>query len=129
MRKQVLLVDDDREDRDIFLMALREAGDLFDCLTCGNGIECLKLLESGLQPHAILTDINMPMMNGFELVTNLKARPDYKQIPVFVLSTPSNPDTVKQFRQLGAEQFVTKPTSFRELVNFIQSAFRFQMAT
>lgn len=129
MRKQVLLVDDDREDRDIFLMALREAGDLFDCLTCGNGIECLKLLESGLQPHAILTDINMPMMNCFELVTNLKARPDYKQIPVFVLSTSSNPDTVKQFRQLGAEQFVTKPTSFRELVNFIQSAFRFQMAT
>lgn len=129
MRKQVLLVDDDREDRDIFLMALREAGDLFDCLTCGNGIECLKLLESGLQPHAILTDINMPMMNGFELVTNLKARPDYKQIPVFVLSTSSNPDTVKQFRQLGAEQFITKPTSFRELVNFIQSAFRFQMAT
>ncbi|HEY1032429.1 MAG TPA: response regulator [Flavipsychrobacter sp.] len=129
MRKQVLLVDDDREDRDIFLMALREAGDLFDCLTCGNGIECLKLLESGLQPHAILTDINMPMMNGFELVTNLKARPDYKQIPVFVLSTSSNPDTVKQFRQLGAEQFVTKPTSFRELVHFIQSAFRFQMAT
>ncbi len=129
MRKQVLLVDDDREDRDIFLMALREAGDLFDCLTCNNGIECLKLLESGLQPHAILTDINMPMMNGFELVASLKNRPDYRQIPVFVLSTSSNPDTVKQFHQLGAEQFVTKPTSFRALVNFIQTAFQMQMAT
>jgi len=87
-----------------------------EIVEAANGFEALKTL-----PHhkfdAILTDINMPDINGLELVSFLKNHPIYKSIPIMVISTESTAEDRKRAAALGVEEYLSKPFEAPELVD------------
>ncbi len=106
--KKILLIEDDHNDRFFFMNALSkiENTTLYD--TAQNGQEALDKLESALiLPDIIFTDINMPLMDGIECLTEITNRPQLKHIPVVVLS--SDTDKIDVVRNLGAKAFIKKP--------------------
>ena len=111
---KILVVEDSPSTR-TFLATILESGTAVDDLEvveAGSGFEALKML-----PHhkfdAILTDINMPDINGLELVSFLKNHPLYKSIPIMVISTESTLEDRKRAAALGAEEYVVKPSPDR----------------
>jgi CheY-like chemotaxis protein len=90
MRQTILVVDDNRDIRDTLAIAL---GDKFSVVCASNGKEALELLLGGLAPRLVILDLNMPEMNGWELIDALEAHPELKGIEVLVLSsTPTLSD-------------------------------------
>jgi two-component system chemotaxis response regulator CheY len=115
---KILLVEDSASMRS-YLANIIESGtedDGVEIVEAANGFEALKLL-----PHhkfeAILTDINMPDINGLELVSFLKNHPIYKAIPIMVISTESTAEDRKRAAALGAEEYLAKPFEAPELVD------------
>src|SRR5512142_1794877 len=114
---KILVVEDSSSMR-AFLTTIIEGGtesyDL-DIVEASSGFEALKAL-----PHhkfdAILTDINMPDINGLELVSFLKNHPVYRSIPIMVISTESTEEDRKRAVDLGAEEYLVKPFESSELV-------------
>jgi CheY-like chemotaxis protein len=81
--KQVLIVDDDSDIRDAITQILEYEG--FEVATASNGQEGINLL-SGTRPALILLDLMMPVMNGWQFKSELEANPEFKNIPVIILS-------------------------------------------
>jgi CheY-like chemotaxis protein len=110
------LVDDDEDDQELFQLALREADPEIRLLTANNGVEALEMLESGhVITDYIFLDLNMPLMGGKECLTRLKENPLLKTIPVIIFSTSSDPSDRAYLWQLGAMDFMTKPTRISDL--------------
>ena len=109
MTTKLLVVEDSHSMR-AYLTTLLESYDLgdFEIIEASSGFEALKVL-----PHhdfrAILTDINMPDINGLELVSFLKNHPQYKAIPILVISTEASEEDRKRAEALGAEAYLVKP--------------------
>ena len=86
-----------------------------EIVEAASGFEALKTL-----PHhkfdAILTDINMPDINGLELVSFLKNHPVHRSIPIMVISTESREEDRKRAAALGAEEYLVKPFQARDLI-------------
>ena len=122
---KILVVEDSSSMR-AYLTAIIEAGsesyDL-EIIEAESGFEALKTL-----PHhkfdAILTDINMPDINGLELVSFLKNHPQYKVIPVMVISTESTDEDRRRAAALGAEEYLVKPFQSSELVEKLRRLLR-----
>jgi DNA-binding response OmpR family regulator len=81
----------------------------------------MALLAGGL-PDIMLLDINMPEVSGLDLLEFVRRRPDWKQVPVVMLSTESADVTVDQALALGADDYITKPVTIEELERVLQSA-------
>ncbi|MES2620494.1 MAG: response regulator [Bacteroidota bacterium] len=114
--KKILLVEDDIDDQQFFIEALKEICPEAECSIANNGIEALAHLNNDpLLPSCIFLDINMPYMNGFECLTEIKKAKAYKAIPVCVLSTSSNEASKTQSLQLGAASFISKGWNLTEL--------------
>lgn len=112
----VLLVDDDIDDQEIFLLTLQEAGTAVECTFANDGIHALqKLEESALQPHFIFIDINMPKMNGIELLAELKRNPRLAATPIIMYSTSEQHGIVSKCMELGASGFIKKNPDVNEL--------------
>jgi len=92
-----------------------EAFDDLEIVEAASGFEALKTL-----PHhkfdAILTDINMPDINGLELVSFLKNHPVHRTIPIMVISTESREEDRKRAAALGAEEYLVKPFQAKDLI-------------
>jgi CheY-like chemotaxis protein len=114
----ILIVEDDLDDQFLLSTCLQQAYPQPILTFVENGLEALSIIETGdYKPHVILLDINMPIVNGFEVLAQLRQTPAYKAIPVLVLTTSSNPRDVTKASELGASGFVTKPTHFQEYLN------------
>jgi two-component system, chemotaxis family, chemotaxis protein CheY len=106
---KILVVEDSPSMR-AYLTTMIESSDGFELeiVEASSGFEALKTL-----PHhrfdAILTDINMPDINGLELVSFLKSHPVYRSIPIMVISTESSEEDRKRAASLGAEEYLVKP--------------------
>lgn len=81
----------------------------------GSGVEALRLLESVGGAAAVITDLDMPRMDGFELIERLRADPRYSRIPIIVASGSCDPDAPERARRLGANAYFVKPYSPAEL--------------
>lgn len=122
---KILVVEDSSSMR-AFLTTVIEGGtesyDL-EIVEASSGFEALKSL-----PHhkfdAILTDINMPDINGLELVSFLKNHPVYRAIPIMVISTETSEGDRKRARDLGAEEYLVKPFQSGELVDKLRRILR-----
>jgi two-component system, chemotaxis family, chemotaxis protein CheY len=122
---KILVVEDSPSMR-AFLTTVIEGGtesyDL-EIVEASSGFEALKSL-----PHhkfdAILTDINMPDINGLELVSFLKNHPVYRAIPIMVISTESSEEDRNRARALGAEEYLVKPFQSGELVEKLRRILR-----
>jgi CheY-like chemotaxis protein len=115
---RILLVDDDSDDRTIITDALNhlKAENVISCAE--NGEAALKLLgelyEKKALPSLIVLDLNMPKMNGRETLKNLKSDKRFMEIAVIIYSTSINPLEEKICMNLGAQQYITKPISYKE---------------
>lgn len=119
MKQIVYVVDDDEDDRFFAQEGLNEQADC-DVFFFGNGEELLAgLAEAPELPTLVLLDLNMPRMNGFEALTALKQHPEWKTIPVIILTTSSRPDDRRAALALGAAAFLTKPADFVNLVELL----------
>lgn len=77
-----------------------------------NGREALKLLgTSSLEFAAVITDLHLPYVDGFELIANIRRHKRYSHLPIIVVSGDSQPDTPERVRNLGADAFFPKPYS------------------
>jgi two-component system, chemotaxis family, chemotaxis protein CheY len=109
MAYNVLIVDDSLTMRKVILKALNLSGfQLGDCLEAGNEEEALKVLDFNWV-DLILTDLNMPVMNGLDLVKNLKAHPAYKEIPIVLVTTEGSETRLQELFELGVKDYIQKP--------------------
>ncbi len=119
--KSLLLVDDDVDDHEIFMAALENISSDVDLKTAENGLKALQLLrQKAVTPELIFLDINMPLMNGFQFLSELKKQDGLKDIPVIMYSTTSAPEAIEQAKQTGAIDFISKPENFSELELVLQ---------
>ena len=109
MPKSVLIIDDSNTMRKIVTRSLRQAGFEFDkILEAGDGQEALQVL-AGEKVDLILSDINMPNMDGVEFLRNKSADEALKGIPVVMITTESGSDILKEALALGAAGAIKKP--------------------
>lgn len=115
MSFNVLIVDDSRSMREVIKKIISISGFKMDqCFEAGNGKEALEALAEGWV-DVIVSDINMPEMNGFELLTELKKDNLLKEIPVIVITTESSEKRMQDAFNLGAKGFIKKPFSPEEV--------------
>jgi len=107
MTLQVLAVDDSRTMRDMVRLALKQAG--IEAHLAEDGIHGLEVLDAISPPNAIITDINMPRMDGFGFIAAVRARAPFRAIPILVLTTESAADMKQRARVAGATGWIVKP--------------------
>lgn len=100
MSKTILIVDDSLT----MTMSLKSNLELngFKVETASDGLQALNKLKTGLKPHLIITDINMPRMDGMELIRQAKALPGMRFTPILTLTTESDPRKRDESKKLGA---------------------------
>jgi two-component system chemotaxis response regulator CheY len=109
MAVDILIVDDSAAIRKILQRMLGQAGiTLGKILEAGDGVEALEKLKTQ-SVQLILSDINMPNMDGIQLLSMLKSNPDFKSVPVIMITTEGGEAKVMEAVQLGAAGYVRKP--------------------
>ena len=106
MAKSVLVVDDSASVRQVVGIALKSAG--YDVIEASDGKDALGKLN-GQKVHLIISDVNMPNMDGITFVAEAKKLPAYKFTPIIMLTTESQEDKKRQAQAAGAKAWVTKP--------------------
>ena len=105
--KKVLVVDDSASMRSLLVSTLEEI-DGIEAVEARNGFEALKALP--MQPFdLIMTDINMPEINGLEIVHFIKSNQTYQRIPLIIISTERGQSDIQKGLALGAQKYITKP--------------------
>lgn len=89
-------------------------------LTATNGQEALDTIRKQ-KPDLVLLDIQMPLMNGMEVLKEIKADPELKRIPVFMVSAYTSPEDIEQSMSLGASGFIKKPVIMDNLISSVTS--------
>ena len=117
VRKKVLAVDDSKSLRQMISFTLRGAG--FDVTEAENGEDALQACKKEAF-SAVLTDQNMPRMDGVTLVRSLRALPGYQKIPILVLTTESGDEMKQQGRAAGASGWIVKPFKPERLVEIMR---------
>ncbi|MDR4989230.1 MAG: response regulator transcription factor [Bacteroidales bacterium] len=112
MKKKVLLVDDIKEFRSLVKIIL--SGN-YEVVTAEDGKEAIDLIKSGLQPDVIVTDLLMPRVDGFQLISTIKNGGGFNHIPVIVLSNVDEADERKKLLEQGVHDYIIKPFSTKEL--------------
>ena len=116
MRKRILTVDDSKTMRDMVSFTLKSAG--FDVVEAVDGANALDVL-AGTAVDAIITDINMPNMDGVTLVKRLRAQPKFKATPILILTTEGSDDKKAQGRNAGATGWIVKPFAPEKLLQVL----------
>lgn len=106
MAKRILIVDDSASIRKVVSITLKGAG--FDVIEASDGRDALSKL-SGQRVHLMISDVNMPNMDGISFLKEVKALPEYKFTPVIMLTTESAEEKKKQGQDAGAKAWVVKP--------------------
>ena len=88
----------------------------FQVETASNGQDAVNKLKAGLKPGLILTDINMPVMGGMELIRNVRTMPGLKFVPILTLTTESEAAKRSEGKLAGATGWLVKPVSGNDLV-------------
>ncbi len=106
MAKTVLIVDDSASLRQVVSIALKGAG--YEVIEACDGADALKKLN-GTKLHLIISDVNMPNMDGITFVTEVKKLANYKFTPIIMLTTESEESKKQQGQAAGAKAWVVKP--------------------
>lgn len=115
--KLYFIVDDDPDDQELFIEALKELDELCTCITAFNGQEALQKLVNEVPslPDFIFLDLNMPRMNGKQFLAEIKKIKTIQNIPVIIYSTSIEKTDILDTIQLGAVYFLQKPNRFDDL--------------
>jgi CheY-like chemotaxis protein len=121
MKKYKIILVENDEDEQLFMKEGFEASGLFDTLAIaedGNALFTWLEENRALLPDFILTDLNMPGKNGYDILKDIKAHSAYSQIPVVITSTSTATAVIHKCRDLGAAEYMVKPETFNEYLTF-----------
>ena len=116
--KAILIVEDSATTRSLIRAVVEEAGN-FETIEAATGFEALKHLPSR-SFDLIITDINMPDINGLELINFVKTNPRYSHIPTIIISTEKSEEDRKRGLAMGATAYITKPFKAKDLQDTIK---------
>lgn len=118
MAKTILIVDDSATILMSFKAYLEAVGFIIE--TANDGAKALAKLQDGLKPDMMITDINMPNMNGIELIQSVKALSAFRFMPILVMTTESQQAKRDEAKKLGATGWVLKPATPAVLLGIIK---------
>jgi two-component system, chemotaxis family, chemotaxis protein CheY len=118
MKKSILVVDDTRSMRKMVAAVLEGAG--YDVAEAGDGVEALELAKARVF-DLVVTDHNMPRMDGVTLVRELRSLPDYDPVALLVLSTEASPELKQRGREAGATGWMAKPFDPERMLEIVGS--------
>ena len=113
MSKKILIAEDSATMRSLIVSTISAMGD-YETIEAANGFEALRILPQE-KVDLVITDINMPDINGLELVSFIKSNPNYKTTPLFIVSTEGSERDREKGMALGADAYLVKPFSPVEL--------------
>lgn len=113
MQKRIMAVDDSKTMRDMVVFTLSNAG--FDVDSAEDGQKALSALDHH-KVDLIITDLNMPNMDGLSLIRNLRADPKYRTVPILMLTTEADAEKKAEGRAAGATGWLVKPFNPEKLV-------------
>ncbi len=112
MQKTILIADDSASVRKFMALALKLAG--YNVIAASDGMEALEKLP--LQPiDLLITDLNMPNIDGFKLIKTIRQQSDYKNLPIIILSTLSLEEDIHEGMAVGANSYLIKPFNKRRI--------------
>jgi two-component system, chemotaxis family, chemotaxis protein CheY len=114
---KILVVDDCPTTRKLISLYLKSKG--FVVVTAENGLDALEKLAAE-DINMVLSDINMPYMDGIEFLKTLRSDPNSSQIPVFMVSTESDPEEKERAFQIGANGYMVKPVTADQVVTAVK---------
>lgn len=121
MAKKIMIVDDSASMRQLVSFSLKDAG--YDVVAAADAEEALKLAAEG-QVEMVVTDLNMPGMDGIELIKKLRAQPNYRFTPIVMLTTESQESKKQEGKKVGASGWIVKPFTPEQLVGVVQKFVR-----
>ncbi|GAB3168722.1 response regulator [Telluribacter humicola] len=127
MRKFKIIVVENDEDEQFFMKQGFDSSGLFEIITMvRNGDVLLEWLtdNTATLPDIILSDLNMPGKNGYDIILGIKGNPTYNHIPVIITSTSSTKTIVDKCLNMGAADYVVKPETFIEYVPYVENLHR-----
>ena len=113
MGRTIMVVDDSSTTRSLIASHLSESGD-YDIVEAASGFEALKILPTR-KVDLIITDINMPDIDGLELISFVRENPIYQHIPTIIITTEDSEEDRKRGMELGAREYVVKPFTTDEI--------------
>src|SRR6266404_4421712 len=121
----VLVAEDDPNDVFLLRRAFQKAGVANPIVVFHNGQEAIDYLSceappAAGQPALFFLDLKMPLMDGFDVLAWLRARPASKSMPVIVLTSSNQEKDIEQAKQLGADDYRVKPQQFEDLIQIVQ---------
>ncbi len=119
--KTVVYVDDDEDDRDIFSEVIRAIRPDLDLVLAKDGQDALEKLRAPVYPLCMYIDMNMPKMSGMQLLRIIKDDPKLSVIPAFILTTSLTPFQKSELINLGARDYLIKPSSFEEFKSLLSA--------
>ncbi|HEX8949095.1 MAG TPA: response regulator [Dissulfurispiraceae bacterium] len=117
MAKTVLIVDDSVSMRQLVSFALKDAG--YEVIAAVNGKDALVKLD-GAKVQLVITDLNMPEMDGIELIKQVRRKPGCKFIPIVMLTTESQEGKKQEGKQAGASGWIVKPFAPEQLIDTVR---------
>ena len=115
---RALIVDDSRSMRRSLMFALQKIPGL-ECVEAQDGVEGIKKFSSG-RFDVVLTDINMPLMDGLKLVSHIRTRGVPKDVPIVVITTESAEEDRQKALSLGASAYLVKPVQAKAVVDTVK---------
>ncbi len=122
---KVLIVDDDAIDREALLRAFDNAGSEVETHEAEDGVQALEILRGGddraplAPPYVVVLDLNMPRMNGFEFLAELRRDRRLRRVAVFVLTTSAAPGDIERAHELGIAGYIVKARAMRSLASLV----------
>ncbi len=117
MAKTILTVDDSRTMRDMVAQTLKSAG--FDVVATEDGPSALRAIEEHPTFDLIITDLNMPEMDGFGLIEKIRHSAKHQYVPILMLTTESDVEKKERGKALGATGWIVKPFNPERLVQIV----------
>ena len=125
----ILMADDDADDRYLTKAAFEESAVKCDIHFVEDGDEVFDFLynrgkfaqQKDMMPNLIILDLNMPKKDGRQVLDEIKKTPALQHIPIIIFTTSKSPEDVRQVYRMGASSFITKPTSFEDLLEVARS--------
>ncbi len=122
--KRILLIEDDMDDQLFFKLAVAEIDPKAECLLARHGSDGItKLLAMEEPPDLVFLDLNMPVMNGFECLKEIKKNPDLPEVPIIIFSTSNDEKDILRAKEMGAAGYLHKPNDNEDLINTLKEIY------
>ncbi|KJU82405.1 chemotaxis protein CheY [Candidatus Magnetobacterium bavaricum] len=117
MKKTILIADDSPSIRQVVKMALTEAG--YNVVEAADGVEALSRIDE-TTVHMVLVDLNMPKIDGLDVIRGIRANPAHKFVPIVMITTESSVSKRQEGRACGATGWIIKPFKQEQLLSVIK---------